>query len=122
MSIRVRQRGAICAATVQYLSSMILGAEGVDVRRTWILVWGSAVGLVLFASSSVLQYFLQARHTADLWGWGFPFAYYEVWGPCPNPGTCQSLQPDLLAVDLLLWLGLGIAGAFVVDWMSGRRG
>ena len=82
-------------------------------------MWGSAVGLVLFASSSILHYLLKARQVADLWGWGFPFAYYEVWGPCPNPGTCQSLRADLLAIDLVLWLGLGIAGAFILNRVTG---
>lgn len=91
-------------------------------RRSWILVWGSAIGLALFATSSVLRYLLQARHVADLWGWGFPFAYYEVWGPCPTPGTCLTLRADLLALDLVLWLGLGVAGAFVVDRLTGGSG
>lgn len=90
-------------------------------NRRWIIVWGLAAGLTLFAGSSILRFSIQAGSVTDLWNWGFPFAYIESWGPCPQPGTCQEWRPALLALDLVIWLLVGFGLVFAVGWLV-RRG
>lgn len=73
-------------------------------KLRWIDGVAIALGMASFGFTSWLRYRLQARSISDLWSWGFPFAFYESWGPCPEPGTCRTLSWPLLLLDLVMWI------------------
>ena len=90
-------------------------------KRAIIYVAGAVAGVVLFAASSMLRFVVQAARITDVWSVGFPFRFYETWGPCPAPGTCQASYPVLFTIDLLLWLALGLALAVAISGVLRRR-
>jgi hypothetical protein len=89
-------------------------------KGRWVYVVAIALSLVLFAVSSVMRFVIQAGRITDIWSWGFPFAFYEAWGPCPAPGTCQALNPLLLMLDTLVWVAVGVGVALLVQGLTSR--
>ncbi len=89
-------------------------------KQPWNVVRILAMGLALFGSTSWLRFWVQSRRMTDIWSWGSPFAFYETWGPCPEPGTCRALSVGLLAVDLVIWLAV-VGGAVIIYRRWERR-
>ena len=83
-------------------------------KRPRIYLVALVVSLVLFILASMLRFIIQAGRITDIWSVGFPLAYYETWGPCPAPGTCQAFYPLSFALDLVFWVVLGLGAALLV--------
>ena len=78
-----------------------------------------AVGAL--AVSAFARYAFQAARIADLWSWGFPFAFYETWGPCPPGVTCRAFALAPLLADLLFWYVLSVmlvAAILAIRWVA----
>jgi hypothetical protein len=73
------------------------------------------VALGLFALASWLWRIVVTSTIGDVFPWGFPFGFYETWGPCKPGDTCEQWTFRYFWVDLMLWY---LASAALL----GRRG
>ena len=67
---------------------------------------------ILLAFAAINLFLLQS--TTDYAAHGFPFPYYEGWGPCPShePGACTRSAPQNIALDAGLGIAIGFGIAF----------
>ena len=92
---------------------------------TFLRIWKPTVGKLLLTLgtltiSAFLRYSIQAERITELWSWGFPLAFYEMWGPCTPEPLCRSFEPVPLLVDLLFWYVFSavlIAGIGALRWI-----
>ena len=60
-----------------------------------------AGGFVLFVVAQLFQ--MLTYNMMDYLASGFPFTYYESWGPCIQAGECSRSTPLGLAADLAIF-------------------
>jgi hypothetical protein len=89
-------------------------------NRRWGLILAAALGLMPFGVSSRLRFWIEARTVTDVWRWGFPFPFYETWGPCPGPEPCRSFSALLLLADLGAWCALCLSAYYVLRRLRRR--
>ncbi|MEK6958166.1 MAG: hypothetical protein AABW99_04290 [archaeon] len=61
----------------------------------------------------VLVSFINIISTWDYSAHGFPFPYYESWGPCLGGNTCEKATPINLVLDILIAVAAGFAISYV---------
>lgn len=69
----------------------------------------ATIGL-LYISSLLWRAFVVSR-ISDTFPLGFPFEFYQAWGPCPPGTVCSEFTVTLLLLDVLIWY---VFSAFVV--------
>jgi hypothetical protein len=81
-------------------------------------LWKALLTLALLYISSILwRSFIVAR-ISDTFPLGFPFAFYESWGPCPPGQACSEFNALFLVFDVVLWY---LISAFAIQWIKDRK-
>jgi hypothetical protein len=74
-------------------------------------LWKMIITIVLLYVSSLLWRSFVISRISDTFPLGFPFEYYQAWGPCPPGQVCSEFNVIFLLLDVLIWY---VFSAFVV--------
>jgi len=74
-------------------------------------LWKIIFAAGLFTASSFLWRSFVISRISDTFPLGFPFEFYQAWGPCPPGQSCSEFNGTLLLLDALAWYAFS---AFVV--------
>lgn len=73
------------------------------------------LAFVLFLISTWLWWMYQVSHIADIFPFGFPFRFYEAWGPCLPGESCSEFNSLWLIADLIFWY---LMSRLLVSWFQ----
>lgn len=73
---------------------------------------------VLLGVTYVLQASWWNANFADYWAYGFPFPFYETWGPCEIDAVCRAFRWPRLLLDVAIWylLAAVVFGSAKIIW------
>jgi hypothetical protein len=78
-------------------------------------LWKFVLATAVFAASSFLWRSFVISRISDTFPLGFPFQFYQAWGPCPPGQVCSEFNGVFLLLDVLLWY-------VVCAWLMDRIG
>lgn len=65
------------------------------------------VAIAFFVLSSWLWRMLVMTVISDTFPHGFPFQFYEAWGPCQAGENCSEFNGINLVLDVVIWYVIG---------------
>lgn len=71
----------------------------------------------IYVSSALWRAYVISR-ISDTFPLGFPFQFYEAWGPCPPGENCSEFNSLYFLLDLTIWY---IVSALIVNRTQKRR-